>query len=172
MVDWPTVPVRISGTWVPRLSGRLPEVVGLGLAAVGLSVYGGPSGAVAAVLTITVWVLANPEYAASVGILFAVVSVGFPLGLHYGLVVTTYGIGILLIVETVTADDPFTGPVTMLTGVSILGGIAALLFLNHAPIWLIGLSQLVVFGSLAYGLHRYERLRLGLIETAPAIHHE
>lgn len=85
----------------------------------------------------------------------------------YGQLGIAAGLGaIVLAGSLVRTEAPFRAAGVFLVSVVVLSAIAVGLWRTSDGLWLGALGLLLVGGTLSYGLHRYERVRLGLVEEA------
>lgn len=125
-------------------------------------VAGGPPGAGAGAVAVAVWLVLGTPYAIAAGIaLFAAVT---PDGVG-PIAGAVAGVGLLglVLAPAVTASARFAYALAVVLTTGTLGGLAWLL-VGSQPLWL-GATVLVGAGTvLAYGLDRYHRLRLGVLD--------
>lgn len=127
-----------------------------------LGVAGGPPGAGVGVAAAAVWVVLGTPYAIAAGVaLFAAVT---PDGVG-PVAATIAGTGLLglVLVPAAAANARVGYALAVVLTTATLGGLAWLL-VSIQPLWL-GAVVLVGAGAvLVYGLNRYHRLRLGLLD--------
>lgn len=80
----------------------------------------------------------------------------FPLGLAGG------GLFCLALAGFEGLDNPLWGLAILSITTAVVGGITGLVWTVWPP-WLAGLAVLIVVTTLGYGVHRYERVMLGLV---------
>lgn len=129
---------------------------------VGLGVAGGPPGAGAGAVAVAVWLVCGTPYAIAAGIVLLTVVTPDGVGSIAG---TVAGMGLLglVLAPAVAASARFAYALAVVLTTGTLGGLAWLL-VGFQPLWL-GAAVLVGAGTvLAYGLDRYHRLRLGVLD--------
>lgn len=162
MADW-TVTVRPNTTNPTRTD--IAGALAVGLVGVGLVWIGGFAGLLATLVTVAVWAVIAPEYAVAAGqvLVAALVGAAGPVAIP-PIVVAESGLALVLLVELLADDDRRFGVLGYLVAIGGIGAVTSLLYATEVGLWLVGGVQLAVFAVAAYGIHRYERLRLGLIE--------
>jgi len=143
----------------------------LALAGAGFVLLADLRGAIAAVVLGVAWYALPAPYAVAVGHLLLVALLPPESGIEaiqvVGLVPVEAGLLGLLATAAPRIDAPARFAVALVVATAVLVGVAALGFLaGGVPGAAAALA--VVAGVLGYGLHRYERLRLGLIEAPPS----
>ncbi|WP_312907568.1 hypothetical protein [Natronosalvus caseinilyticus] len=143
-----------------RPGGRLAGLA-LVVITVAMGVVAGPLGAVGGGVTAVGWYLLGTPYAIAIG--HVVLVVLFPDGLSpLSIVLLEAGLLTLVVAAATGERYPLRFAVTALVGVTVLGGLTAVL-VRTQPFWLAALGLVVAAGVLAYGLHRVELVRLGLV---------
>jgi hypothetical protein len=72
----------------------------------------------------------------------------------------------LLVESASRTSEPWRTALTMGVSFAVLAAIVVVGWMSFEAAWGIGVILVVIVGIAAYGLHRYERLVLGLTETA------
>lgn len=125
-------------------------------------VAGGPPGAGVGVAAAAVWVVLGTPYAIAAGVALLAAVTPDSVGL---ITATVAGAGLLglVLAPTVAANARIGYALAVVLTTATLGSLAWLL-VSIQPLWL-GAVVLVGTGAvLVYGLNRYHRLRLGLLE--------
>ena len=144
--------------------GRALAVLGTLVATAAVGVVVGPLGVLVAVGVGIARYLAAATTAFAAGqiVLVALYPTEGPLAL---LVLAEIGLSCVLLAPVVDHDEPGRATVATLVAGVALGGTAWVALRSTEGVWA-GASMLVVGTAIvAYGLHRYERVRLGLVET-------
>ena len=144
--------------------GRALAVLGTLVATAAVGVVVGPLGVLVAVGVGFARYLAAATTAFAAGqiVLVALYPTEGPLAL---LVLAEIGLSCVLLAPVVDHDEPGRATVATLVAGVALGGTAWAALRSTEGVWA-GASVLVVGTAVvAYGLHRYERVRLGLVET-------
>lgn len=135
----------------------------LALAGAGFVLVAGVAGALAAVTLAVAWYALPLPYAVALGHLLLVASVPGGTGLAV-LVPAEAGLLGLLLSEAPAVDAPLRFGAAFLGTATVLIGVAAAGFAAGGPVGA-ALALAVVAATLGYGLHRYELLRLGFLDT-------
>ncbi|WP_255170530.1 hypothetical protein [Natrononativus amylolyticus] len=143
-----------------------------GLAAVALlvacTVVVGPLGALAGIVAVVLWATLGAPYAVAGGTVALVAAV--PDGLD-PISVGLVGAGFLAVLLAPAVHTPAPGRFAAVTVASALGlGGLAWAVARAGPLWLAGAVLLGALATAAYGLHRYELVRLGLVPETTAEH--
>jgi hypothetical protein len=137
-------------------------LVSLTLAGLGFFLVGGLSGVVAAVALGVAWYVFPAPYAVAGGHLLFVALLPADPGL---LLIAPAELGLLGILAAAAPDEAPERFVAVLAGATLLlSGVAGFSF-RFGGLTTAAVSVAVVALLLGYGLHRYERLRLGLLDT-------
>lgn len=117
---------------------------------------------VVGVITILgLYAIAPPVYAAGVGVAIAAVLVRDPSLLQSGVVAVS---GLLVLVKDATGvRRPSVGAVALLSAGIVVLAAAALAVLFVPDLWAAALALIALGAVLVYGVHRYERVRMGLV---------
>ena len=138
--------------------------LGLGLTTVGLTMAAGSIGIVGGGLFVLSLVVVPPLYAVGVGFVIAaaIVPGGFT-----GLTFAPIGLGILCVLAApfLDRDDPAAVTIAAATGLSVLLAVVGGAFLWTTAILPSATALLGAFALLAYTIHRYEIIRLGLLKA-------
>ena len=142
---------------------RALAVLGTLVATAAVGVVVGPLGVLVAVgVGIARYLAATTAFAAGQIVLVALYPTEGPLAL---LVLAEIGLSCVLLAPVVDRDEPGRATVATLVAGVALGGTAWAALRSAEGVW-VGASAIVVGTAIAaYGLHRYERVRLGLVET-------
>lgn len=141
---------------------RWAEWLALALLVVILAIRFGPVGIVAGLVTTLVWVQFDTPYAVATGILFAIAFT--PDGID-PTTLSLVGAGLLglVLAPMVAGGTPRAAAISVLLPTGVLGALTWLLVAVF-PLWLSGLAVLGTGTSVVYGLARYQKLRLGLLD--------
>lgn len=141
-------------------SGRQwPTILGLAVLTAVCAVVAGPIGAIAGVTTAVIWYGLGLPYAIAAG--HVVLAAGTDIGIA---AIVAVELGFLAVVLASLVGHPSSRPaagVALVSAVGLIG--AALLVSTFYALWL---AAAIVLGGIAlgaYGLHRYELVRLGLV---------
>ncbi|AFO59084.1 MULTISPECIES: hypothetical protein [unclassified Natrinema] len=147
---------------VPAATGRdWATVISLAAIVVAFGAVAGPLGALAGIATALVGYLLGIPYALAAGHVALVVS--FPDGidpLPFVIVEATF-IAVLL-APIAWTESPGRITLVAITSALTLAG-AAWLVVDSQPIYMAAATVIVLLTSASYGLHRLERVRLGLV---------
>lgn len=125
------------------------------------AVAGGAPGALAGLAALAVWVALGAPYAVAGGTIALAAAVLDGLA---PLSVALVGAGFLAVVLAPAVRTPAPGRFAAVTLASALGlGGVAWAVARVAPLWVAAAALLGALGLAAYGLHRYELVRLGLV---------
>lgn len=133
------------------------------IATAALIAAGGPAGIALALLTGGVWYLTSPPVAFAVGqLVFVVLLPETTLGLVF-----LGQAGLILVLLSSTVDDAHSlrAVVALLVSGTGLGAMAWLGLLT-GELWTGAIVLFVSALAIGYLMHRYERVRLGLVETS------
>ncbi|WP_226042376.1 hypothetical protein [Natrinema sp. DC36] len=147
---------------VPAATGRdWPTGVTLAALVVAFGVVAGPLGLLAGLVTALVGYVLGPPYALAAGhvALVAVVPEGSALSV---VVLVEAAFVLVLLVPLRRGASPGRTALVAVTSALVLAG-AAWLVLDTQSIGLAATAVLVLLGIGAYGLHRFELVRLGLV---------
>lgn len=136
--------------------------LGVALATVALWSAAGLPGLVAGLLTLLAWALAPATLAFAVGQVLAVPLLG-DAGLA-PLVAVEVGLLAVLAGPLTTPDRPARTLAAFVAGTAALWAAAWLVLRAGEPLWAAAATLAIVAATAAYGVHRYERVRLGLVE--------
>ncbi|MFC7008658.1 hypothetical protein [Halalkalicoccus salilacus] len=141
---------------------------GLGLATVGLVMSAGSIGIVGGAVLAICWFIVPPLYTAGVGFVIAVALV--PDGFT-GISFAPLGLGILCVLAAPSLDrtEPAIVAISAATGLSVLLAAGGGAFLWTTAILPSALALLVAFALIAYTIHRYEIVRMGLIKASETL---
>lgn len=107
------------------------------------------------------YAVAPPVYAAGVGVAIAAVLTRDPSLLQSSVVAIS---GLLVLVKDATdVRRPSVGAVAILSAGIVVLAAAALAVLFLPDLWAAALALLALGATLVYGVHRYERVRMGLV---------
>jgi hypothetical protein len=144
---------------------RVPELIAVVIAVAGLFVQGGRLGALASVALVACWMYLQVEFTFAVGsVLFAGVG-GDPVSI--GAVLAMTGLAGLLAVDVARTWESVT-PVALFLGLFVAGGGGVLLASRGVPVHWLGVGGGAALAGGIYGLHRYERIRFGVLDTTDA----
>lgn len=117
--------------------------------------------AVGAVALVCLYALAPPVYAAGVGL--AIVAVLVAPATPAEVVVAVAGAALVLVRDARTAQRPIVAVIALLSSAAVTLATAALATVTLGVLWQAALALCVVGATLIYGVHRYERVRMGLV---------
>lgn len=145
-----------------RISQGL-AALGVLIATAALTTAVGPFGTVLAVLTGIVWYLTSPPIAFAVGqLVFVILLPESAFGLFF---LGQAGLILLLFSSVIDDKHSLRAIVALLTSGAVLGA-TAWLGLRTGKLWVGAIVLLVVTLTIGYLMHRYERVRLGLVKTS------
>ncbi|WP_290819285.1 hypothetical protein [Halovivax sp.] len=153
-----------AGTTGSAELGRPDRSAGSALAAatlvVAFGLVAGPIGVFAGIATVAIWYAVGVPYALAVGhvALVALVPGGID-PLSFALV----EVGFVTILLASVADPDRRPIATVAIASAVALGGTAWLVLAFQPLWLAAAAQLGVLATVAYALHRYELVSLGLV---------
>ncbi len=161
-----------STEWVPVLEGRDDGRTWLGggavvLALVGFALTAGPLGVVTGVVVGAAWYLLPLPHAVALGHV-ALIAVASPDTAIGPLLVTEAGLLAILFSPLPREDDPLRGGLVLLLALAVLVGLVVLMRAWGASLPLVALALVAVAATLAYAIHRYELVALGLLEVSEA----
>lgn len=148
---------------VPPDSDRLLGGLGVVAATVGLVLAGGVWGVLAGFAVALAWYVLPATYAFAVGqiLVVAVLSAEVPL---VATVIGEAGLLAVLAGSLTTTDEPARTVAALAVATLALGAVGWGVLRSGRPLWIVAVAIAVVATTTAYGLHRYERVRLGLVE--------
>ena len=153
-------------TGISHPSRTALAVTGLGLVLVtaGLTMTAGSIGIAGSGLFALSLVVVPPLYAVGIGFVIAVALVP---GGFTGITFTPIGLGIVcvLVAPSLDRDDPAGVTIAAATGLSVLLAVVGGAFLWTTAILPSATALLGAFALLAYAIHRYEIIRLGLLKA-------
>ncbi len=114
-----------------------------------------------ALLLVGLYALAPPVYAAGVGLAVAAVLVAPPTPTQT--VVAAAGATLVLARDARTARRPTVAALALLSSAAVLLTAATLATVTLDALWQAALVLVAVGATLVYGMHRYERVRMGLV---------
>ena len=126
-----------------------------------LAVAAGSFGVVAGVTLCILWAVSPGVYSVAIAYLLLTVSVPDPTFLQ----LSGVGTGTIIILLGATSD--LTGRTAMETvvGVALLWGVTFLVYRWLESVWLTAVLLVALVSILVYGFHRYELVRLDLVEA-------
>ena len=139
------------------------EVIAVLVAGIGFALVGGPAGVASALAVGVVWFLLPAVYAVALGhVLLAALTVGGGTPLEF----VGVGLGLFAVLlapaarlyrrETVVSITVFAaGALVFAFGIT---------FTTAGALWIASLALVVIWVLVAYGIHRYELVTLGLVE--------
>lgn len=133
------------------------------VATVALGVATGPVGAAAGLATLGLWWLVTAPYAVAAGQVLAVAVLPVDVGLPVLAAIEASLLAILL-GPLLTTDAPVGSATAFVVCAAGLAVIPMTLLSTGRPLWTAAAALAVVAAVAAYALHRYERVRLGLVE--------
>ena len=125
----------------------------------GLALSAGVFGLVAAFIALVAAIGLTTPFALTVCILL-ITAIGPTVTLTVAL--SACGLAVIALAGFDNVNAPLQGVVLLLAATALVGGIAYLAW-RAWPAWLATLSVLIVIAILGYGIHRYERVMLGLV---------
>lgn len=172
MTRWqlPTFDHAVGLTWPSQgLHRPIPTLPGLAgiLMVIGVLVgTTGSRGLAAGTVLVLAWFLLPAIYVVALGhiLLLLAYPTGIPLPVLAGI---ETGFLLVLLAPARTADH---ARVTIAAGLLAFLGLTALaaaILLTTNTLWLPAIAVVGATGLLAYGIHRYQLVRLGLVETQP-----
>lgn len=164
-------PTTSDFTFIPSEMSRTAlatAALGLGLVTAGLVMAVGSIGVAGGVLLAVCWFVVPPIYTVGIGFVIAVVLV--PDGFT-GITFAPIGLGILSVLAAplIDRDEPIEVAIAAVTGLSVLLAVGGGAFLWTTAILPSATALLVAFAVLAYGVHRYEIVRIGLVRAGDAV---
>lgn len=144
------------------------EWIGCVLFLTTFAIAGGPWGGLAGIAAIAVWFSLGTPYALATGVLLLMALTSNDIG-SFSTLIIGLGLVALVLVPTVNATVPRAYAITVVAATVTLGGLTWVL-LQSQPVWITALLLLTAIAVSTYGLYRYQRLRLGLLDesTPPA----
>jgi hypothetical protein len=142
---------------------RGPELISLLVAIIGLFVQSGRLGALASIVLIACWMYLQVEFVFAVGAALFVGVGGEPISIGAALAMT--GLAGLLAVD-VARTWGSVKPVALFLALFVAGGGSILLASRTVPLHWLGTGAGIALAGVTYLLHRYERVRFGVIDTS------
>ena len=140
-----------------------PPIVALAGLVAALTAVAGPYGALVGVATAAVWYALGTPYALAGG--HVALPALFPDGIDpFAFAVVELAFLAVLVGAALATSRPLEQAAIVLASALVLGGVAWLVFLEGS-LALAAAALLAVVALGAYAIHRYERLRLGLLEA-------
>lgn len=136
--------------------------LGVAVATVALWAAAGLPGLAAGLLTLLSWALGPATLAFAVGQVLAVPLLGTP-GVA-SLAAVQVGLLAILAGPLTATDRPHSTLAAFAAVTAVLWGTAWLVRRSGEPPWIGAVALAVAAVTLAYGVHRYERVRLGLVD--------
>jgi hypothetical protein len=131
-----------------------------------VSVAEGVGGAIAGLVTVGVWFGLGTPYALAAGIVFLTAQTSDGVA-SISVLLVSGGFLALLLAPAGTVRDPGTYAITVLFTAGAFGSLTWILVTTQ-PLWLTALVLLGAGVLVTYGLYRYQRLRLGLLDEEPS----
>ena len=146
----------------PRMPDRTPfSGFGVLLTAVMIALAAGPLGIVAGISLFVVWAMRPGVYAFALAYLFFAVLAPDPTLVQ----LVILGGGTLLILIGSLRDVTIQIVAMAVVTTALLWGVVFIAQQWTQALWLIAITLSATVGLLVYGLHRYELVRLGLVEA-------
>jgi predicted ABC-type sugar transport system permease subunit len=142
---------------------RVPELLALLVTIAGLFVHGGRLGALASLVLIACWMYLQVEFMFAAGAALVVGVGGEPIST--GAVLAMTGLGGLLAVDVARIWESVK-PVALFLALFVTGGGGILVASRVVPLYWLGIGAGGVIAGVGYLLHRYERTRIGEIDTS------
>lgn len=148
----------------PSTAGRLLGGLGVLVATGALGLLAGPWGLLAGLATAVAWyALPAPSAFAAGAVLALPATADAPLA---AVVAVQVGLLAVLAGSLLDVDEPLGALFAFALATLALAAVGWGVLRAGRPLWLATLALALVAATAAYGLHRYERVRLGLIEEA------
>lgn len=133
---------------------------------IAFSIASGLWGAFAGATVTLVWLALGTPYALAAG--FVLLLALTPEGIEpFSVLLIGTGFVALLLAPTITATASRAYAISAVSA-TVTAGAFSWLLLQSQPVWIVAVSLIGAFALATYGLHRYQRLRLGLLDDAEA----